>query len=402
MTGVNGMRIVFVAPFGLRKKTTVWARTFPMARALVRQGHQATVLIPPWDSPQDAGRSWDEGGVRVVNVELSGGLPSIVLRLLNQIRAQRPHIVHVVKPRAYSGIVQWLLWYGRRLGGEGVRVVLDADDWEQAWAPIAGYSPWMAHFLAWQEEWGIRHADGVTVASQWLEQRVHLAKPGMPVLYLPNGIVEPEKDRPLSEVAGPGDATPEATVLWFSRFVEIDPDWMAAFWTALQEMSANVRLIVAGRALQPERESVFRQRLVSATQGPARLDWLGFVEPSELASMYAAADCAIFPAANVPLNQAKCSVRLATTLLNGVPVVASAVGEQTMYGADGAACLVPADASPEEFALAVARVVVDPAQRQTLSHEARERLLRHYDWGQLVQQLNDFYTRIGANPTAAP
>ncbi len=397
MTGVNRMQIVFVAPFGLREKTTVWARTIPMARGLKRLGHQVTVLIPPWDSPQDAGSAWDEAGVRVVNLRLSGGLPAIVLRLLGQIRAHRPDVVHVVKPRAYSGIVQWLLWYGRSLGGTGIRVVLDADDWEQAWAPIAGYSTWLARFLAWQEEWGIRHADGVTVASRWLEQRVRQANAGMPVLYLPNGIVEPEGGVPLSEVAKPHEATSETTVLWFSRFVEVDPDWMATFWAALQRVRANVRLVVAGRGLQPERESIFRQRLESVTQEPARMDWLGYIEPSNLASMYAEANCAIFPAANVPLNQAKCSVRLATTLLHGVPVVASAVGEQAAYGADGAAFLVPADASPEEFALAVERVAVDPAQGQTLSRGARDRLLRHYDWEQLAKKLNGFYARILEN-----
>ena len=32
-------RIAFVAPFGLGQKTTVWARTLPLARYLAAQGH---------------------------------------------------------------------------------------------------------------------------------------------------------------------------------------------------------------------------------------------------------------------------------------------------------------------------------------------------------------------------
>jgi hypothetical protein len=65
-----------------------------------------------------------------------------------------------------------------------------------------------------------------------------------------------------------------------------------------------------------------------------------------LPSLYPHIGCAIFPAQPTVLQQAKCSVRLATTLLSGVPVVASAVGEQAAYGAEGAANLVPAGALP--------------------------------------------------------
>ncbi len=56
-------RLCFVAPFGLRQKTTIWARTLPLAQQLVARGWSATIVIPPWDSPQDSGRRWTEQGV---------------------------------------------------------------------------------------------------------------------------------------------------------------------------------------------------------------------------------------------------------------------------------------------------------------------------------------------------
>ncbi|MCB0059972.1 MAG: hypothetical protein KDE45_23200, partial [Caldilineaceae bacterium] len=76
-------RVCFVAPFGLRQKTTIWARTLPLARELVARGWAATILIPPWDSPQDSGRRWVEDGVELVNVALGGGTPAVVRRLLH-------------------------------------------------------------------------------------------------------------------------------------------------------------------------------------------------------------------------------------------------------------------------------------------------------------------------------
>ncbi len=183
------MNILYVAPFGLGKKTTIWARTLPLARELVARGHRATIVIPPWDTPEDAGKTWEEDGVTLVNVALDGGIPLTVRRMLGEVARAQPDLVHIVKPRAHAGLVQWWLWRRRLWQRDNrPRLVLDVDDWEQAWAEINDYGPITARFLAWQEEWGLRHADGVTAASRWLEARVKAYAVGMPVLYLPNGV----------------------------------------------------------------------------------------------------------------------------------------------------------------------------------------------------------------------
>jgi glycosyltransferase involved in cell wall biosynthesis len=380
------MNITFIAPFGLGQKTTVWARTLPLARHLVGRGYRVSVLIPPWDTPADAGRVWDDGGVRVVNVDLRGGLPLVTARLLAQIRAIQPDIVHIVKPRAYAGIVQWILWQRRRFGGTWPRLLLDVDDWEQSWSLIGGYATWTARFLDWQENWGITHADAVTAASRWLEETVQRLTPGTPVLYLPNGIAPPDPAvrRVCCEPRG------KSTVLLFSRFVEVEPEWMGAFWRALRGIYPEVELLVAGKALQPHREDRFHAAL--DTVGNVR--WLGYIEPQALSDLYASVDCVIFPAADLPLNQAKCSVRLASTLLRGVPVVASAVGEQVHYGAGGAARMAPADATPEQFAAVVADLLAAPADQRMLAETARQRLLSEYDWAMLCDQLVGFYEQV--------
>jgi glycosyltransferase involved in cell wall biosynthesis len=124
------------------------------------------------------------------------------------------------------------------------------------------------------------------------------------------------------------------------------------------------------------------------------VQWRGFIAQADLPKLYADTGCAIYPAANVPLQQAKCSVRLATTLLQGVPVVASAVGEQAAYGADGAARLIPADAAPAEFAAAVDELLQHPEEQITLGDAARARLVHRYSWTNLAQELADFYTNL--------
>lgn len=393
------MRILYVAPFGLGQKSTVWARTLPLAQQMARRGALATILIPPWDTPQDAGRSWQEGGVEMVNVSLRGGLPGVVARMAAHIRQARPDILHIIKPRAHAGLIQWLAWYAPALlaggrGGQGFRLFLDVDDWEQAWSAIGGYGAITARFLDWQERWGLGHAHAITAASHWLTAYVETHTPDIPVLYLPNGITPPP---------GPPSGTPSGAspveegqqlggppgVLLFSRFVEVEPAWMGAFWRHLRQLQPDAILWVAGQALQPGQEAAFRAAL--GGPGDPSVRWLGYVTGPALARLYAQARCAIFPAADTPLNQAKCSVRLANTLLQGVPVVASAVGEQAHYAAAGAARLLPPGADPAAFAQAVAHLLADPAARQSLSAQARHRLLTTYDWERLGGHLWDFY-----------
>ncbi|HXF62391.1 MAG TPA: glycosyltransferase family 4 protein [Caldilineaceae bacterium] len=380
--------IVYVAPFGLAHKTTVWARTLPLAEGLVARGHTATILVPPWDSPEDAGKSRVHNGVHIEQMTLQGGPASVVRRMVRRIGELAPQIVHIVKPRAHAGLVQWWLWQTRRKRRPAI--LLDVDDWEQAWAQINQY-PWpVARFLAWQEEWGIRHADGITAASQWLMERTAAAAPSIPRLYLPNGVTPPtpQADTATAE-ASPTKTMPSGPpqILFFTRFVEVTPDWLRRCWVALRRAVPQAELLIAGRPLAPGLESGFRNALA----GLPGVHWLGFVPPERLPGLYARCACAIFPAMPIPLHQAKCSVRLATTLLHGVPVVASAVGEQAAYGAAGAAQLVAAEATPEQFAGAVAELVATPAARAGLAERARTQLLERYRWERLVIELEGFY-----------
>ena len=393
------MNIVFVAPFGLGQKTTVWARTLPLAQELVRAGHRGTIVIPPWDTPDDAGVTATREGVDLINVSLTGGLLPTLRRMVRIIQEREPEIVHVVKPRAHAGLIQWWLWQRRRLTGRGPRLLLDIDDWEQAWASINHYTPPVARFLAWQEEWGIRHADGITTASRWLTDRAREYAPATPQCYVPNGVsVVPNRvphQATHSDHATLDSGAVAYTILYYTRFVEISPQWLTDFWRAMRASEPDARLHVAGSALIAGRERAFQHHLAAAdADASAAVTWHGFVDGPTQEALYAAADCAIFPARTEPLQEAKCSVRLATTLLHGVPVVASAVGEQASYGGGGAAQLLPADATPAEFAADVLALLRNPAQAQAMTARARDHLHNQYAWDILGHKLVEFYADI--------
>jgi glycosyltransferase involved in cell wall biosynthesis len=364
----------------LRKKTTVWARILPLARALVASGHQVTLLIPPWDSPADAGSHTNDSGVHLEQVALTGGPLATVARMVRRIDALAPDIVHIVKPRAHAGLVHLWLHVRRRFvrRARSPHLLLDIDDWEQAWTPINRY-PWpLAQFLAWQENWGIAHADAITAASRWLESHAQRVNPG-PVLYLPNGVTPLPSPPPRAPASPP-------QILFFSRFVEVAPQWPADFWRALHRLLPTAEFVIAGAPVQPHLAAAWHTALADLPQ----VRWAGYVQPKEMAHLYAQAACAIFPAMPIPLHQAKCSVRLATTLLHGVPVIASAVGEQVPYATAGGAILLPADATPAHFAEAVAAAILAPAPPATQPAT----LLTAYAWPTLTRRLAEFYASL--------
>ncbi|MFQ5856904.1 MAG: glycosyltransferase, partial [Anaerolineae bacterium] len=194
------MRIVMVGPFGLRRKGTVRARALPLARALVEREHHVTLLLPPWDSPQDAGRRWTDAGVDVVNIHLPRAIPAldhatITCRLVDHVLGLEPDVVHAFKPKAYAGLTATVLWWLRRLRKTDIRLVIDTDDWEGpgGWNEIEPYTPAQRRFFVWQERWGLTHCDAVTVASRSLQTLVWGlgVEPGH-VFYVPNGVGKSE------------------------------------------------------------------------------------------------------------------------------------------------------------------------------------------------------------------
>lgn len=377
------MRILFVAPFGMSRKTTVWARTLPLAVELAARAHEVAILVPPWDSPREAGTRLRHHGVNVERVEIRGGLPVTLMRMQSYIWRYRPDIVHFIKPRAYAGLCQWLTWQCRQAAlDHGARVLLDADDWEQAWTPQLRTWHGTARFLAWQEEWGLRHCDGVTVASQWLMRRIRHCHPHVPMLYLPNG----------SDAlrASPGNVNPSgAVLLWFTRFSEVRSGWMAEFWSSMLTLLPDCRLLVAGAPVVPGIDEEFRLDL--ATGGGSSVEWLGYVEPDQLPALYARCQCIVAPASESAANLAKCSVKLLESAKYGIPCVASDVGEQGRFGALSHIRLVEASATPLEFARAVAASL----SARGAMHDPQAAPDAVPSWPVLASHLDGFYHALG-------
>jgi glycosyltransferase involved in cell wall biosynthesis len=396
------MQIVFVGPFGLQPKGTMSGRALPLARALAARGHRITVLIPPWDDPDRAGLTWEEAGVQVVNLPLpSPGLPRLPLlfhlgltrSLVKQTLARRPEVVHLFKPKAYAGLTHLALWMIRRWRRLPVRLVVDADDWEQAWNEVLPYPALPKKLFAWQERWGWRHADAVTAASQALLTLAvsQLGVDPARLFYVPNA------HPALSAATGPPAGAPSpaprspATILLYTRFAEFRLERIVGLVAAVAAQAPAARWLIVGRGFQGE-EKILESKLNGAGLG-SYVDFTGW-PVEDVGTCFEAATVAVYPYDDTLLNRTKCSVKLIELMAAGLPVVANAVGQNCEYIRSGVSgLLIPAD-DDEAMAAAVAGLLKDPARRQRLGRSARRTVQEHYTWPQLVKNVEKAYDEV--------
>jgi glycosyltransferase involved in cell wall biosynthesis len=391
------MRVAMIGAFGLSPRMTMSARALPLARALAAQGHQVRVVMPPWHTPEQGGRRWNDQGVELEYVPLSPRIPglsaaAISWRLLARALDHRPDVVHIFKPKAFAGLAGWLLWHAGRLGLARAPLVVDEDDWEGpgGWNETLAYPRAARALFAWQERWGLRHAAAVTVASRALQslawglgvapERVH---------HLPNG--------PRAWPAGEGDVVraryglgDAPVVLLYTRFFEYEPSCLVETFRRIHAALPQARLLVVGQGLSPEDEDVFSQQVAQAGL-EASVTRAGWVQEDALPDHFAAADLALYPFADTLINRCKCPVKLVDLLYSGVPVVAAAVGEIREYIRHGETGLLMPPGAPERMAEAAIALLRDPARRAALAERAAAEMRTLYAWEALAERLVEVY-----------
>jgi len=388
------MRIVMIGPFGLAPKGTMRARALPLARELAAQGHQILLLMPPWHTPTEAGRQWEEEGVSCEYIPLGPRLfwGVVPLALVRRALRWQPDVVHCFKPKGFSGLAGWLLWHLSKLGKRRFRLIIDEDDWEGpgGWNELENYPPIFKKLFAWQERWGLRHNDALTVASRTLESLAwSLGVKPTRVHYLPNGVGE--------WPAGSGDRIrkrfglqDEPIVLLYTRFFEYDPERPLLVLRHLLHTQPSARLLVVGKALFQRDEQRFRA-LLGQFKLQNRVFQAGWVPFEELPDYMAAADIALYPLDDTLINRSKCPVKLAELLAAGVPVVADAVGQAREYIIHRETGLLVPPGDTQAMAEAAGQLLAEPALRHAIGQAARERMQQLFTWKRLAKKLLEAY-----------
>lgn len=390
--------ITFVTPFGLEPKGTASARALPLAKALVARGHSVTLLVPPWNDRRRSGQTWDDEGVRVVNLDVAA-LPAfdplvLTTRIARTVWHDPPDVLHTFKPKAYSGLIAALWWNARHLWPGDLRLVMDTDDWEGpgGWNELEPYPRLLQRVFTRQERYGLTHAHAVTVASRTLESIVwsHGVSPAC-TRYVPNGPGFEWSSPEESAVAdvrrryGFGDAP---LVLLYTRFFEFTLERVVAVWQRVTQSRPKSRLLVVGEGLFGEERRF--QALLRAAHLADTVTLAGWIAPDDLPAHLAAADLALYPMDDTLVNRTKCPVKLADLLAAGVPVVGEAVGQVTDYLAEDAGVLVPSG-DVDGFAERVVALLDAPRRRLRIGDAAQRRLRDHFDWPVQAARLESLY-----------
>ncbi len=375
-------------------------RALPLARALVKRGHAVRIILPAWDSPQDAGSKRRDAGVEIENVALPSGLPgwfqlSLTRQLVQRALAFQPDVIHCFKPKAYAGLSAWQVWQMKRLGSVKARLIVDTDDWEGAggWndfsypsaAAQRQYSWAQKKMFAWQEHWGLTHNDGVTVASKALQSLVwSLGVRPDRVVYVPNGCPELRPSLSHSEIRNQ-----ESKILLYTRFFEFKIGRVLLVLRRVLEQIPEAKLIVVGRGFNGEEDQLLRQAVALGLDGS--LEYMGWVEATELPGILAQAAVAIFPFDDTLINRAKCSVKLIDLLSAGLPVVADAVGQNAEYVRHQETGVLVASGDTEAMAQAVIALLRDRTKADRLGGQAGRDVRDRFSWDRLVLSVEKIY-----------
>jgi glycosyltransferase involved in cell wall biosynthesis len=426
------MRIAMIGPFGLHPKGTMSVRALPLAQALVQRGHAVKLIVPPWDHPEDTGCKRQEAGVEIENIDLPSPIPglfhlNITHRLVKRALDFKPDVIHGFKPKAYAGLSAWALWQMKRLGRVGAKLIIDTDDWEGAggWndfgdqgsgirdqragsnlqLPTSNFQSPTSNFqfptsnfkryswaqkkmFAWQEQWGLTHNDGVTVASRALESIVwSLGVRRERVAYVPNGLRE---SGVRSQESGEEILTSGFWLLLYTRFFEFKVERVIEVLRRVVAQMPEAKLLVVGKGFFGEEARLLEQADAIGLRGS--IEYAGWVETDRLPGLFARSSVAIFPFDDTLINRTKCSVKLIDLLAAGVPVVADAVGQNTEYiRHNDTGVLVPSGDGA-----AMANAVIDlgrTAERHSqLGANAARDVRERFNWERLAAVVEQLYT----------
>jgi glycosyltransferase involved in cell wall biosynthesis len=397
------VKIVFLAPFGIRPKGTVIARMVPLAAALQELGHTVVIIAPPYTNPEDSGKSEVVRGVTLRNIYLGPRnkiLNTILLswRMFRSAMTEQPDIIHLFKPKGYGGFAAMLQIVLKRSGLKLPPLVVDSDDWEGRGGmnELHNYSAAERFVFNFQEQWLLNRSAGVTVASRTLLGKVEeMERESSPFLYLPNCVTDIEPGNGLAIRRKLALSADTPLVLLYTRFFEFSQEKLHyIFWEIFTKIP-HVRFLVVGKGSNGEEELLHQAALEKGFSDAVIM--AGWLEPAEIPSYLAAADVALYPFSDTLINRSKCPAKLTEILRAGVPTVADNVGQLAEYIKPGVSGILCDPDNWQEMADQAVHLLRDRPAARELGASGRQYLLKSFSWQQYAAKLESFYNSASAS-----
>jgi glycosyltransferase involved in cell wall biosynthesis len=178
-------------------------------------------------------------------------------------------------------------------------------------------------------------------------------------------------------------------LLLYTRFFEFDLERVARLFIFIGEQNPSLKFMIVGSGFFGEDERF--ANLLAQTCVRERVTALGLLPPSDLPAAFARATLAIYPFDDTLLNRTKCAVKLTDLLRAGVPVVAEAVGQNAEYIVHSESGWLVRSGDEAAFVSGVNQLLHDDHLRARISQGARQRMREHFNWDQLVSEVERAY-----------
>jgi glycosyltransferase involved in cell wall biosynthesis len=353
-----------------------------LAEAQVRLGHQVTVLVT------NRGKGTVEAnlnGVRVIKANRLATVASTPLSpaLSAILRAQRPDIIHLQAPYPVGEIAHWLV---ARRRPYIVSYQADINRLSQRLIMLA-YGPLFISIL--------RHAAAVLATSpNFAAHSPYLRQVADRTVIVPLGI-DTDRFSPRPAAAVPPAAHETAPTLLYvgqlRHYKGVD-DLLQAL--ALISESSRPRLLLSGNG--PMRAQW--EALSGSLNLTAHVTFLGNVPEADLPALYRSADIFVLPSTS---RAESFGMVLVEAMASGLPCITTEIASGNSYVVqDGLTGLVVTPRSPAALAQAITRLIAEPALRIQLGQAGRERALREFTVGTMVQRVEEVYRRVLAQDPA--
>lgn len=395
-------RLVLLLTVGIERPAG--RRYFALARELVRRGYRVRILALHPDLATCPRRHFVQDGVEVwyvgqMHARKTGTHPTrfgslALLRVVTGatwgmlwgILASPAKLYHLGKPQPINGLaaVLGILLLRRQ------RFYVDCDDDETATNRFtAGWQ--RAVFAFWQSILP-RLACGITVNTRYLEQHWR-QRTRVPICYVPNG-VDPATFQ----------APSEAVLQGLRHALQLDGCRVIAYVGTLALHNHPVDLLLHAfqqvLAKQPTARLLLigggedlplLQAQVHALGVQGRVLFTGHLPHAAIPAYLSLAELSVDPVHDDPVARARSPLKIAESMVLGVPVITGNVGDRAAmldYGRAGV-LVAPSDASA--LAAAICTLLGNPARHHALCRTAREHALRSSTWAQLAAQWATLY-----------
>lgn len=304
------MRIAFVGT-GSLEKFPPNIRTFGLARAMMRRGHEIHIILPSYPENRERFAKLREKGIKGHLCRPGGLEVSTKVQLLWHLKPEIIHCIDGWTQNFVPGLMaKWMI---------GCRLVMDIGEWESK-------LPRLKHKLYAVHEYMCPFlADALICASSYLMREMRLRTGKRNVYYLPYG-VDPNmfevKSNSWSEIRRQFE--PAKLLVYLGSFYSNrNVEDIGPMMQLLAQVRNDVVCLLIGSG--PERHRVERKFHSLGLDDFVR--FLGFV-PSPMVPVYLrAAHVVLFPIRDTVTNRARCPNKTFLYLAARRPIVTNPVGE---------------------------------------------------------------------------